>query len=113
MSANGGFSLRDAQRRHRQWAIYNFGEHPAWQPLLGVVEELGELAHAHLKAEQGIRTTEDHSAAKRDAVADIVIYLMDYCSCEGIDLESTLEEVHAAVLKRDWKKSPGAAHELA
>jgi hypothetical protein len=67
---------------------HNFGDRPAWQTLLGVVEEVGELSHAHLKAAQGIRgTREQHHVAKIDAVADIVIFLADYCTAEGIDLE--------------------------
>ena len=62
----------------REWSLRNFGRHPAADPAIGVVEELGELAHAVLKKRQGIRgTTEEHDAAARDAVGDIAIYLLD------------------------------------
>jgi len=63
------------------WATKNFGaDRPAYQRLLGAMEELGELSHAHLKEEQNIRGTEDHVADAKDAIGDIVIYLMDYCT---------------------------------
>src|SRR5688572_17945800 len=46
------------------WGKRNFGEQPAHRFLLGMLEELGELSHAHLKQEQGIRgTNEEHEAA--------------------------------------------------
>jgi len=38
---------------------------------MGLVEEVGELAHAHLKNEQGIRgTPEEHVQAKVDAIGE-------------------------------------------
>lgn len=105
MKARGGFTFRQLQERHRVWALRNFGEHPSYWPLLGATEELGELAHAHLKAEQGIRgTAEEHRAAKRDAIADCIIFLADYCSCEGFDLEELMVETWEKVEKRDWVK---------
>ena len=99
-------SLRRIQEEQREWVRHNFGDRPAWQPLLGIQEEVGELAHAFLKRSQGIRTGEDHDAAIHDAVADIVIFLLDFCSAEGIDLESQLEQTWAAVRERDWKTDP-------
>jgi NTP pyrophosphatase (non-canonical NTP hydrolase) len=90
-----------------RWATRNFGaDRPSNSILLGVMEELGELSHAYLKREQGIRTTEDHDAAIVDAVADIVIYLADFCAVEGIDLQHAVEETWGKVKLRDWKKNP-------
>jgi NTP pyrophosphatase (non-canonical NTP hydrolase) len=111
--SNNHFSLKDYQERHDKWQKHNFGgKHGSgYRPLLGVVEEVGELAHAHLKAEQGIRNNENHEANKKDAVADIIIYLSDYCTGQGIDLEKTLKETWDQVLKRDWKTNPNTAHE--
>lgn len=75
-------TLQEIQKEHREWSLKNFGEHPTWHPLLGIQEEIGELAHAYLKREQGIRgTREEHDAAIKDAVGDVMIYLMGYCSC--------------------------------
>jgi len=46
--------------------------------LLGLLEEMGEYAHAQLKMEQGIRgTKEEHLASQHDAIADIVIFFCD------------------------------------
>ena len=101
--------LRKLQEEQLPWAKHNFGtDRPSWWPLLGAVEEIGELAHAHLKAAQGIRTSEDHFANKKDAVADVIIYLSDYRLIEGVDLQSVVEETWDMVKQRDWKKNPVA-----
>jgi NTP pyrophosphatase (non-canonical NTP hydrolase) len=100
--------LSEIQAEHAVWAQRNFGTRPAHQPLLGAVEEIGELAHAHLKAEQGIRgTEEEHRAAKKDAVADVIIFLMDYCNIEGFDMQELLGDTWDEVKQRDWKSNPG------
>ena len=89
-------TLAQLQREQARWASDNFGRQHPYQPLLGAMEELGELAHAHLKAEQGIRgTLAEHRAAKVDAVGDIIIYLSNYCTLNGIDLESAVEQTWA------------------
>lgn len=103
--------LRQLQKQIELWTNKNFGQVPPWQPLLGAVEELGELAHAHLKDAQDIRTNEDHDLAGQDAVADIVIYLIHYCCRRGWSFETLLEETWREVRKRDWtqNKETGAA----
>ncbi len=102
-------TLRQLQEEQRPWVKHNFpGRHP-YYPLLGLMEELGELSHAHLKSLQGIRTSEDHDAAKIDAVADIVIFLADYCSGNGIDLQDALNLTWAKVKQRDWRADPEKA----
>lgn len=73
-------NLQNIQAEVAAWSQKNFGDQPAWRPLLGIGEELGELNHAYLKREQGIRQDEDHDAAMRDAVGDIVIFLCDFSS---------------------------------
>lgn len=97
-------SLARLQAEVATWAERNFGPRPAWQPLVGIMEELGELAHAHLKAAQGIRRDEDHEAGARDAVGDIIIYVADYCNAAGLDLEEIVGETWAKVKQRDWRK---------
>lgn len=100
------FDLRRIQEEQRAWSHHNFGDQPSWKPLLGVVEEVGELAHAHLKRAQQIRTGEDHTTATSDAVGDIMIFLMDFCSSVRIDLQDALEATWNDVKQRDWKKWP-------
>lgn len=104
------FDLRRIQREQKEWSERNFGKVEAWQPLLGAMEELGELAHAHLKEVQNIRNNEDHIANGKDAVADIVIYLMDYCNKRGWDFADIVTLTWAQVKKRDWKKNPDNGH---
>ena len=93
-------TFRQLQDGQRPWVIHNF---PGWEsiyPLLGAVEELGELRRAHLKALQGIRgTPEEHQAAKEDAVADAIIFIADYCTANGIDLQEAVETTWAKVKK--------------
>ena len=99
--------LSRLQQEVKAWAQHNFPNAKPYQPLLGAVEEIGELAHAHLKEEQQIRgNTEEHQAAKVDAVADIIIYLADYCWRNNINLEEAVEKTWASVVIRDWVKYP-------
>ena len=90
------------------WTEKNFGLcRGSNDPLLGIVEETGELCHAILKRKQGIRgTKEEHDAAIRDAIGDIVIFLMDFCNEEQIILDDCISEAWSQVVKRDWKVKP-------
>jgi len=79
------------------------------------MEELGELSHAHLKMEQGIRGEfATHQLGKQDAVGDIIIYLADYCDQNGLDLQKCVEYAWGQVKNRDWVKNSldGAGGEL-
>ena len=73
--------------------------------VLGVNEEAGELTHSVLKRAQGIRDDDPNVGpeAEMDAVADIVIYLADFCHRRGYSLA---EAVHKAwydeVSDREW-----------
>jgi len=88
------------------WAKRNFGstDRDALRCTLGVCEEAGELAHAILKRDQGIRgTKEEHEAKARDAIGDIAVYLMHLCGDEGWSFPEIVEAVAREVLQRDWK----------
>lgn len=75
--------------------------------LLGACEELGELCHAHLKNEQGIRgTPEEWREKKKDAIGDTLIYLMDYCNKEDLDIEECLQMALDEIATRDWVRFP-------
>ena len=100
-------TFRSLQEEQRAWARHNFPDQAAYMSLLGAVEELGELAHAHLKQEQGIRgTAAEHEEKAKDAVADVVIFLSDYCSKRGFEFQAIIEKTWAEVKKRDWRKNP-------
>ncbi len=98
--------LAELQEQVNRWHLHNFGPVDSWMPLLVAVEEVGELAHAHMKALQGLRTNEDHAAGKRDAVGDVVIALAAYCSREGIDFGACVAETWEKVRQRDWRANP-------
>ena len=102
-------TLARVQAELKPWVAHNFGDREPWQPLLGIMEEVGELAHAFLKQNQGIHTTEDHTTAIRDAVADVVVFLCDFCNGQGIDLAAQVRETWASVRRRDWAADPASA----
>lgn len=101
-------NITQLQSEVRAWQSYNFPNSKPYQPLLGLIEEVGELSHAHLKTEQQIRLDEDHSTAAKDAVGDIIIYLADYCNRNNIDMEAALITTWAEVKRRDWIKYPNS-----
>jgi NTP pyrophosphatase (non-canonical NTP hydrolase) len=105
-------TIREFQAAHGPWVKHNFGDRPAHWPLLGIGEELGELSHAQLKMEQGIRgTREEHLEKQKDAIADVVVFAADYCSSMGWDLQDivgfeTFSQLQASLLKdgrHDWE----------
>lgn len=105
------YALDVLQGEVHQWRTRNFPDNPT-HPLLGMVEELGELTHAHLKLEQEIRGDKSiHCAEKIDAIGDLVIYLADYCSQNRIALGAAVVKTWEQVQKRDWKKDPKAGGE--
>jgi NTP pyrophosphatase (non-canonical NTP hydrolase) len=98
--------LNCIQELQKEWQKKNFPNAKPYQPLLGLAEEVGELSHAHLKSEQGIRgTQEELTAKKKDAVGDIVIYLAGYCNLNGLDLSECVALAWEQVSKRDWNKN--------
>ncbi len=63
-----------------KWSIKNFEHRRA--PELGIVEEIGEATHCVLKQIQGIRGFDNKEFFLKefgDALADIIIYLCDWC----------------------------------
>jgi len=65
------------QEQQKGWVVHNFGDRPAWMPLLGIVEEIGELDEAIMS---GDRTQ------VIDALADAMIFAADYCTAMGWNL---------------------------
>lgn len=99
-------NLREYQSECWMWAQENFPGGQAHHPLLGVSEEVGELCHAHLKMEQGIRGDKKELRAKQaDAVGDIIIYLLDYCSRNNLCAQTCLATAWEHVRDRNWNKN--------
>ena len=100
-------SLRRLQAEHAKWMRRNFGGHiEPWRTLLGLVEELGEIAHAFLKRRDGIRVSEDHLTKIRDGTGDLIIFLAGFATTMGFDLEDAVGETWDKVKRRDWRKHP-------
>jgi NTP pyrophosphatase (non-canonical NTP hydrolase) len=99
--------FEELQYAHSRWLAHNFPGQPSHEPLLGLVEEVGELSHAHLKMNQGIRgTIESLQKEKEDAVGDIFIYLISYCCANEISLRNSIEDAWSTVQSRDWVADP-------
>jgi NTP pyrophosphatase (non-canonical NTP hydrolase) len=102
--------LASLQVNSQAWREHSFPTEHRTAPLqaLGVCEEAGELAHAVLKMEQGIRGDRiQHMSEAADAVGDIVIYLAGLCTSLGLDLETCVRETWRGVAERDWSKHKG------
>jgi NTP pyrophosphatase (non-canonical NTP hydrolase) len=102
-----GKSFRIVQYEVIQWRKYNFPKSTAEQQFLGMVEEVGEISHAILKAQQGIRGyTEEDTAEIKDGIGDLLIFLINFCDLNGWDALDILQETWEQVSKRDWQKNP-------
>lgn len=98
-------NFKEMQKEQAAWSKRNFDNTKVYHPILGATEEIGELSHAYLKMEQGIRgDKEKHVAAMKDAVGDCVIFLVELCNQMGWDFEETVETTWNHVKQRDWKK---------
>lgn len=99
--------LLKLQLEHAEWLRHNFPDYTPQQALMGMVEELGEIAHAQLKLEQNIRgDAATHREELIDGVADLVIFLCGFCTLHDISLAAAVKEVWAEVSQRDWIKFP-------
>jgi NTP pyrophosphatase (non-canonical NTP hydrolase) len=100
-------SIRDTQAEILAWSTRNFG---ARVPIaydvssfLGMVEEVGEIAHAVLKMSQGIKGSRaKHEADVIDGIADLMVFTLDFAARNGLDAEKALEQVWAKVKLRDF-----------
>lgn len=68
----------DLQRDISSWATRNFGDNPAWQPQLGLIEEVGEFFAAITDTQTPI------IPAITDALGDQAIYALNLCEKVGI-----------------------------
>jgi hypothetical protein len=91
------------------WVSYNFphsSSPPPTESVIGCIEEVGELAHAHLKEAQAIRgTAEQHQAAAQDSVGDLIVYLLGVMSyykvtpTEGRKLFPHVDDSYSSLLR--------------
>lgn len=96
--------LNKLQPEIAAWRVKNFPESGMIHQFMGMVEEMGELSHAILKDQQGIRGATELEA--KDAVGDVLIYMINFCSTLGWDLEEILCDTWDQVKHRDWIENP-------
>lgn len=96
--------LYDIQKQVSVWHTHNFGPTIQHHCIYGMMEELGELAHAVLKEEQGIRSVNKY--AVEDAIGDLAIYTMDLCNHLGLNYFNIIYKTWQQVKQRNWKKFP-------
>lgn len=104
-------TILELQREHAKWVDYNFPLNDESQAFHGIVEEVGELAHARLKFKQQIRGHVDGDFAKyrmdlEDSLGDLFIYMMSYCNAANLNLEDIITRTWAEVSSRDWVRYP-------
>ena len=120
-------SIRTLQTAVAAWSLETFGNnennrskvtgHPmgSLNDFFGLVEEVGELARTIICSNQGRKGYDDPAkrlADRKDAVADIMIFLMNFCEREGIDLEETVYETWTKIVsKRTLKNWEEHAHD--
>lgn len=84
-----------------EWVARNFpGDNDGVESTLGCIEELGELTHGFLKKQQGIRgTPAEHDAKMKDAIGDLVIYLLGVMSanCRASHIVPAETREHRAI----------------
>ena len=104
--------MNQIQKEQKEWTEKNFGDQEEWVTVMGVQEEVGELAHHILKRHQGIRQSEDHEEGVEDAIGDIFIYLLGVCNKQELLFSAVLEKVWDNIVsKRDWTPETGVVTE--
>lgn len=68
----------EMQAEQVAWSKKNFGEQPAYRPLLGMIEELCELQEAWDRKDKPEIV---------DAIGDVGIYMLDYCGKRGWSMQ--------------------------
>lgn len=76
------FNFQQLQDEQAPWVKHNFGDRPAWMPLSGMSEEWGEYMEAWI---------EEDIENQIDAIADMVIFISDFCSALDINLQCLYE----------------------
>lgn len=100
------------QTEHAIWVVHNFPSSTVDTAFKGMVEELGELSHALLKEEQGIREFSSQYKGPaplsdgEDAIADLFIFMLDLCNKKGWDMNRIIARGWREVQKRDWRRFP-------
>lgn len=72
------WNFNSLQQEQKPWVAHNFGDRPSWQPLLGIIEEQGEMFEAFAS---------NSEPDMKDALADIAIFMCDFCSAMDFEMQ--------------------------
>ncbi len=98
---NGDLTIEQVLTAFAAWRRKQFEAIDPGRLLLGVMEELGELAKAHGDEARG--APPDLTA---DAVGDCVLYLAAYCIERGWDMGYIVRRTFDEIKDRDYKRWP-------
>ena len=99
-------TLSQLQAEHESWVKKNFPDEELEDSILGMVEEMGELAHHYLKRKQDIRGDQAHHYSEMlDALADLIIFGAGAATQLGVDYGDLVTATWEQVKKRDWTKN--------
>jgi len=94
--------MKQTQQQVGEWHERTFPDSTASEMFEGIVEEVGELAHARLKGRQGLM--KNAVAEEKDAIGDILVFLLNYCNKRGFCLETILAETWEEVRTRNYEE---------
>ncbi len=80
------------QKEKHVWQEHNFPNTPTWAPILGMVEEIGELSKAFILHD---------TAEMKDAIGDVIIYMADLCNFTNLNLQELWEDGEANIARAD------------
>lgn len=89
------FTLGTLQREHAPWEERNFGKTPGHHPLLGMIEELGELDDA--------KNADDI----KDGLADTIVFMAHFCNIFSFDLDHVAVKAAALGYRPSERKAIG------
>ena len=99
--------LDDLQEDIAAWAKRNFPDENRETVVLGLAEEVGEMARAALKRYQGIRgTAREWELELRKEIGDVLIKLIHVAEVWDIDLTQAVLERWDEVSRRDFVTNP-------
>ena len=100
--------LYEIQTEHTEWITRNFPNQTIEQAVMGMIEEMGELCHALLKSQQGIRGMDEDTALAKiiDAHCDLIIFSLFIAEKLGYDLGENLTATWEQVRQRNWVENP-------
>lgn len=98
--------LNGYQRQINEWQDRNFGPQTTETMVLGMMEEIGEVARYLVKRRNRIRSEVSQPGTVPHEIGDVIVFALQVLTNEGWEAERVLGETFERVLARDWKLNP-------